>query len=184
MPAIRIVAAVKRFRLSFRSTGWSIFSPLTAMKPYSVMQTPPITQVGIVLRKVTNGAKKLATMARIAVATTTLVVGAVAGGLGGFSFYIMNGAKKDRDKYLNYYNYSETQADMDLYRKKTNDADKKRKKYLILGGVGAGVGAALIATGITLYCIEFKGEKEVKKKYNVSFGASPFDGTLQFALNW
>lgn len=121
---------------------------------------------------------------RIAVATTTLVVGAVAGGLGGFSFYIMNGAKKDRDKYLNYYNYSETQADMDLYRKKTNDADKKRKKYLILGGVGAGVGAALIATGITLYCIEFKGEKEVKKKYNVSFGASPFDGTLQFALNW
>ena len=73
---------------------------------------------------------------------------------------------------------------MDLFRKKTNDADKKRKTYLALGGVGIGVGVALIATGITFYSIEFEGEKEVKKKYNVSFGASPIDGTLQFAINW
>ena len=73
---------------------------------------------------------------------------------------------------------------MDHFRKKTNDADSKRKTYMILGGVGIGVGVALIATGITFYSIEFKDEKEVKKKYNVSFGASPMDGTLQFALNW
>ena len=68
MPAIRITEAVKRFRLSFRSTGCSIFRPETAIKPYRVMHTPPMTQVGIVLRKVTNGPQKLAAMARIAVA--------------------------------------------------------------------------------------------------------------------
>ena len=73
---------------------------------------------------------------------------------------------------------------MDKYRKKTTDAHNKMNKYNTLGGVGLGLGAALIATGITFYCIEFKGEKEVRKKYNVSFGASPFDGTLQFAINW
>lgn len=121
---------------------------------------------------------------RIAVATSALVAGVVVGGLGGLSFYGMNKAKKDRDRYLTGYYYSETQEEMDEYRQKTNDANKKRKKYLILGGVGLGVGAALIATGITFYCIEFKGEKEVKKKYNVSFGASPMDGTLEFALRW
>lgn len=121
---------------------------------------------------------------RLTIATTTLVAGAVVGVLGGVSFYGMNNAKKDRDKYLDFYKQSTTQEDMDYFRKKTNDADKKRKTYMALGGVGIGVGVALIATGITFYCIEFKGEKDVKKKYNVSFGASPMDGTLQFALNW
>ena len=121
---------------------------------------------------------------RMIAGTTTLVAGVVIGALGGVSLYGMSKAKKDRDKYLESYSYSTTQEDMNYFRTKTNDADKKRKTYMILGGVGIGVGVALIATGITFYCIEFKDEKEVKKKYNVSFGASPMDGTLQFALNW
>ena len=121
---------------------------------------------------------------RLIAGTTTLVAGVVIGALGGVSFYGMSKAKKDRDEYLNSYNHSTTQEDMDKYRKKTNDADSSRKTYMILGGVGIGVGVALIATGITFYSIEFKDEKEVKKKYNVSFGTSPMDGTMQFALNW
>lgn len=121
---------------------------------------------------------------RLTIATTTLVAGAVVGALGGVSLYAMNEAKKDRDKYLDSYRQSATQESMNYFRKKTNDADKKRKTYMALGGVGIGVGVALIATGITFYCIEFKGEKDVKKKYNVSFDASPMDGTIQFALRW
>ena len=38
------------------------------MKPYSEIQTPPITQLGIVARNVTNGATKDASIAMIAVA--------------------------------------------------------------------------------------------------------------------
>ena len=37
------------------------------MKPYSVMQTPPMTQLGMVERKVTNGPKKEAMIAMQAV---------------------------------------------------------------------------------------------------------------------
>lgn len=124
---------------------------------------------------------------RIAVAATTLAVGVVAGGLGGWSFYEMSKAEKDRKKYYDRYKELDDDATFGLfagYRKKAEDARKKRDKYLIMGAVGAGVGVALIATGVTLFCIEFDGEKEVKKKYNVSFGASPVNGTLQFALNW
>jgi len=124
---------------------------------------------------------------RIAVAATTLAVGVIAGGLGGWSFYEMSKAEKDRKKYYDRYKELDDDATFGLfagYRKKAEDARKKRDKYLIMGAVGAGVGAALIATGVTLFCIEFDGEKEVKKKYNVSFGASPVNGTLQFALNW
>lgn len=121
---------------------------------------------------------------RLAIATSTLVAGAVVSVLGGVSLYAMKEAKKDRDIYLSNYNNSTAAEDIAFYRKKTNDADKKRKTYLALGGVGIGVGAALIATGITFYSIEFEGEKEVKKKYNISFGASLMDGTLQFAINW
>ena len=121
---------------------------------------------------------------RLTIATSTLVAGVVVGALGGVSFYGMSEAKKDRDKYLDRYHQSTDQAAIDKYRKKTNDADSKRKTYLALGGVGIGVGVALIATGITFYSIEFEGEKEVKKKYNVSFGANPMDGTFNFALNW
>ena len=121
---------------------------------------------------------------RLTIATTTLVAGVVVGALGGVSFYGMSEAKKDRDKYFDKYNNSTASEDIAYYRKKTQDADNKRKTYMILGGVGIGVGVALIATGITFYSIEFEGEKEVKKKYNVSFGASPMDGTIQFALNW
>ena len=124
---------------------------------------------------------------RIAVAATTLAVGVIAGGLGGWSFYEMSKAEKDRKKYYDRYKELDDDATFGLfagYRKKAEDARKKRDKYLIMGAVGAGVGVALIATGLALFCIEFDGEKEVKKKYNVSFGASPVNGTLQFALNW
>ena len=124
---------------------------------------------------------------RLTIATSTLVPGIVIGALGGLSFYGMSEAKKDRDKYVKKYNSLEEGTptwQFDKWKKKAKNADSKRKTYMILGGVGIGVGVALIATGITFYSIEFEGEKEVKKKYNVSFGASPADGTLQFALNW
>ena len=121
---------------------------------------------------------------RIAVATSTLVAGIVAGALGGVSFLGVNKAKNDRDEYRYLRDQSQTEGDRKKYSKKADDADSRRKTYLILGGVGIGVGVALVVTGITFYSIEFKEEKEVKKKYSVSFGASPADGTLQFALNW
>ena len=121
---------------------------------------------------------------RLAIATSTLVSGAVITILGGVSFYGMNNAKKNRNDYYQKYLLSVTTAEADYFHKKADDADKKRKTYLALGGAGIGVGVALIATGITFYCIEFEGEKEVKKKYNVSFGANPMEGTIQFALNW
>ena len=119
---------------------------------------------------------------RLIIATSTLAAGVVVGALGGVSFYGMSKAESDRKKYYDRY-LSATENAADLWNKSRN-ADKKRKTYMILGGVGIGVGVALIATGITFYSIEFEGEKEVKKKYNVSFGASPMDGTIQFALNW
>lgn len=120
---------------------------------------------------------------RIAVATTTLVAGVAAGVVSGISFYSMNEWKKKRDNYYQQYLDSDT-AHEDDFRKQVNRADKKRKTFTIIGGVTAGVGATLITTGIVLYSIKFKGEKEVQQKYNLSFGANPAAGTLQFALNW
>ena len=121
---------------------------------------------------------------RLTIATSTLVAGAAVTILGGISFNGMNKQEKKRKDYYQEYLLSETNSEAAIYKKKANDADSKRKTYMILGSVGIGVGVALIATGITFYSIEFKGEKEVKKKYNLSFGASPIDGTIQFALNW
>jgi len=120
---------------------------------------------------------------RLTIATTTLVSGIVVGALGGVSFYGMNKAEKDRKNYYDKY-LDAVGSDADKYRKKAQDADKKRKTYMILGGVGAGLGVALITTGIVFYSIDFEGEKRVKKKYNLSFGATPIDGTLQLTLNW
>ena len=120
---------------------------------------------------------------RIAVATTTLVAGVAAGVVSGISFYSMNEWKKKRDNYYQQYLDSDT-AHEDDFRRQVDRADKKRKTFTIIGGVTAGVGAALIATGVVLYSIKLKGEKEVQQKYNLSFGANPADGTLQFALNW
>ncbi len=120
---------------------------------------------------------------RIAVATTTLVAGVAAGVVSGISFYSMNEWKKKRSDY--YQQYLDSNIDKeDDFRKQVNRADNKRKTFMIVGGVTAGVGAALIATGVVLYSIKLKGEKEVQQKYNLSFGANPADGTLQFALNW
>ena len=120
---------------------------------------------------------------RIAVATTTLVAGVAAGVVSGISFYSMNEWKKKRSNYYQQYLDSDINHEDD-FRKQVNRADKKRKTFMIVGGVTAGVGAALIATGVVLYSIKLKGEKEVQQKYNLSFGANPAAGTLQFALNW
>ncbi|MBO4698712.1 hypothetical protein J5690_03765 [bacterium] len=121
---------------------------------------------------------------RIAVATTSLVLGAAAAGLGGFSFYEMNKAKDKRDGFYNDYKYSSDQELVKEYRRKAEKQDKKYKKYMMLGGIGVGVGAALVATGITFYSIEFKKEKELKQKCNISFSTNPFDGNIYFTLNW
>ena len=67
IPAINMVDAVKRLRLSPKSTGCSILSPETAMKPYKDMHTPPITHEGMELKKAITGEMKEITIARHAV---------------------------------------------------------------------------------------------------------------------
>ena len=121
---------------------------------------------------------------RIGVATATLVLGAAAAGLGGFSLYEMNKAKDKRDDFYDQYKYATDPVLVKEYRRKAEKQDKKRKKYMLLGGVGIGVGAALVTTGIVLYSIEFKKEKELKQKCNLSFGTNPLDGSVYFTLNW
>ncbi len=121
---------------------------------------------------------------RIAIATGILVPGVALIGGGAVSFYMMSDAQKWHDKYYQKYLAATDSSTADKYHKKTKKAGDHAQLYKILGSVGIGVGAAMVVTGIVFYSIEFEGEKQVKKKYNVSFGASPFDGTLQFALRW
>ena len=134
--------------------------------------------------KITEELNKAGKSKRLGIATGLFVPGLVIAAGSGFSFHMMTKAENDRKNYYDQYLETSSTSKAGTFRKKAGDADKKRKTYLILGGVGAGVGAALIVTGITFYSIDFEGEKEVKKKYNLSFGASPMDGTIQFAINW
>ena len=120
---------------------------------------------------------------RIAVATTTLVTGAVLAGLGGFSFYEMNESKKWHDKYQNAYYNATFPEEAEKYRKKAKNADDDRKMFLSLGAAGVAVGAAFITTGIVFYSIKFEDEKEVKKT-EISFGANPLGNSVYLTLNW
>ena len=120
---------------------------------------------------------------RIAVATTTLVTGAVIAGLGGFSFYEMNESKKWRDKYQNAYYNATFPEEAEKYRKKAKNADGDRKMFMSLGAAGAALGAALITTGIVFYSIKFEDEKNVKKT-EISFGADPLGNSVYLTLNW
>ena len=54
----RITEAVKRLRLSSRSTAFNIFRPETAINPYRAIQTPPMTQEGIEAMSATKGVMK------------------------------------------------------------------------------------------------------------------------------
>lgn len=121
---------------------------------------------------------------RITIASTLFVPGIIITALGGVSFYGMNKAEKERKKNYQSYLQATDNISASKYRKKADDAEKNRSAYMVLGSIGIVAGTAMMATGIAFYSIEFEGEKAVKKKYNVSFGASPFDGTLQFALRW
>ena len=67
IPQIRITEVVKRFAWFSRSTFCIILRPDTAIKPYSVTHTPPITQPGIESRNATKGEIKDIATAIIAV---------------------------------------------------------------------------------------------------------------------
>ena len=121
---------------------------------------------------------------RIGIATGVLVPGVALIGVSAFSFYEMSDSQKWHDRYYKKYLGATDSFTADKYRKKAKKAGDHALLLKILGSVGISVGTAMVVTGIVFYSIEFKGEKEVKKKYNVSFGASPIDGTLQFALRW
>ena len=121
---------------------------------------------------------------RIAIATGVLVPGIALLGSGAVLLYEMSDSQKWHDKYYQKYLAATDSSTADKYRKKTKKARDEVQLFKILGSVGIGIGAAMAVTGIVFYSIEFEGEKAVKKKYNVSFGASPMDGTLQFALRW
>lgn len=135
-------------------------------------------------QRITNELNQAGRKKRLIIASSTLAGGAILTILGGVSFVGMNKAEKNRKKYYQEYLTSKYPDDADYFWRKANNSDKKRKTYMRLGFAGIGVGVALIATGITFYSIEFKGEKEVKKKYNLSFGANPAERTMQFALKW
>lgn len=121
---------------------------------------------------------------RIAIATGVFVPGLALVGGGAASLYMMSDSQKWHDKYYKKYLSATDSATADKYRKKTKKAGDHAQLYKILGSVGIGLGAAMVTTGIVFYSIEFKEEKEVKKKYKLSFSASPLDGSLQFALRW
>ena len=71
-PQIKMTETTNKFLLSPRSTSLIIFKPETAMKPYKAIQTPPMTQLGIVLSKSENGKMKDNTMAMQAVTKIVL----------------------------------------------------------------------------------------------------------------
>jgi len=121
---------------------------------------------------------------RLTIASILFVPGTILTVLSGVSFYGMNKAEKERKKNYQSYLQATDNISASKYRKKADDAEKNRSAYMVLGSIGIVAGTAMMATGIAFYSIEFEGEKAVKKKYNISFGASPFDGTLQFALRW
>ena len=121
---------------------------------------------------------------RLAAATGMFVPGLVLVGLGGFFFYEMKDSRKQHDKYYEYYLNSYYDDDIEKYRSKTKKAREQAQLFKILGTVGVGLGGVMFVTGIVLYSVDFKGEKEVKRKYNLSLGASPADGTMRLTLNW
>lgn len=121
---------------------------------------------------------------RLGIATGLFIPGLALIGGGSGSLYMMSDSQKWHDKYYKKYLLATDNYTADKYRKKAKKAGDHAQLYKILGSVGIGLGAAMVTTGIVFYSIEFKEEKEVKKKYKVSFRASPMDGTLQFALMW
>lgn len=135
-------------------------------------------------RQIKEEINKAGRKKRIAIATGVFVPGLALIGGGAASLYMMSDAQKWHDKYYKKYLSANDNFTADKYRKKTKTAGDHAQLYKILGSVGIGLGAAMVTTGIVFYSIEFKEEKEVKKKYNVSIGASPMDGTLQFAFRW
>ena len=73
IPVIRITLTTKRFLFSSRLIFLNILRPLTAIKPYSATQTPPITQLGMELTMAINGDRKemsIAIIAAVMIVTT------------------------------------------------------------------------------------------------------------------
>ena len=89
----------------------------------------------------------------------------------------------ERNDYRDKYSQSNG-SEAEKYRKKAEKADKKANAYAAMTYTCLGLGLAMVATGVVFFSIKFKGEQKVMKKYNLSFGTSPTNGTLQLALNW
>lgn len=121
---------------------------------------------------------------RLGAATGLFIPGIALMGAGAFFIYEMKDSQKWHDKYYQYYLASIYDDDVEHYRKKAKKASDEVMLFKILGGIGVGLGGAMFISGIVLYSVDFKAEKEVKRKYNLSFGASPADGTMRFTLNW
>ena len=117
-------------------------------------------------------------------ATGFLVPGIALVGASGVLFYEMNDSQKWYDRCYENWKYASYYDEAERYQRKMNKARKQVKAFKISGSVAVALGAAMITTGIVLYSIDFKSEKEVKKKYNLSFGTQPSNGSLYLTLNW
>lgn len=121
---------------------------------------------------------------RLGIATGLLVPGIVFIAGGGVALYEMQDSQKWHDYYYEKYLDAYYSEDIDHYRKKTQKFGNQVTAFKILGALGIGVGGAMLISSIVLYSIDFPGEKAVKRKYNLSFGASPADGSVRLTLNW
>ena len=101
---------------------------------------------------------------------------------GGVLFNQASKARGEKYSYYDKYLNATTSEDADKYREESSKYEKRQKLYNIFGGISIGLGAAMLTTGIVLFCIDSKSEKEVKKKYNLSVHANPFNGTVGLTL--
>jgi hypothetical protein len=101
---------------------------------------------------------------------------------GGVLFDQASKARDEKYSYYDKYLNATIPEDADKYREESSKYEKRQKLYNIFGGISIGLGAAMLTTGIVLFCVDSKSEKDVKKKYNLSVHANPFNGTVGLTL--
>jgi hypothetical protein len=113
---------------------------------------------------------------------TGIIVGGILAGTGGAMFTLAKKANSDgHDAYSRYMDAANSKDAQNLWNDVQSYSDKE-KGFKIAGTSMLAVGGGLLLTGVILFLVESPREKEIKRKYDITFYGDPFTKTAGFVI--
>ncbi len=113
-----------------------------------------------------------------------IIAGGILAGTGGVMFALAKKANSDGHNAYNRYMSATNSKDAENLWNDVQSYSDKEKGFKVAGTSAFAVGGGLLLTGVILFLVDSPREREIKRKYDITFYGDPFTRTAGFVFHY